>query len=364
MSRILLLASDASVVHTRRWGEWFHDSGWEVIVASFVDAPIPGAEVHVLEGGTRSALARARAARHLRRLVRAVGPNVVNAHYLTTYGAIAAKAGVEPLVVTAWGPDVLTEPASSPHLLAAARNAIRRAQAVTTVAAHMEDAVVALGARPEDVTSVPFGVDTELFVRRLRMGRTGSLRIISTRALEPVYDVETIVRAFHLLAGGGHHLRLDIVGDGSQRPMLESLVDVLGLRGLVTFHGRIEQEPLVDRLNDAAVFVSAAHSDGNNICLNEAMACGCFPVVTKIPANEQWIRHGTNGLLFEPGDVAGLAAAILSAIDDRQLRLDAASLNTGIVASRANWKVATAQMMRVFDRVDTRGRAPLGSFGN
>lgn len=347
--RILYIA-DAQSVHTRRWAEAFRDLGAHVHVASFRPAQIAGVEVHLLPTGGLGKAGYLLALPVLRRLAARLRPDVVHAQYVTSYGFLAAIAGLRPLVVTAWGSDVLVSPRESRLARALVGYALRHADRVTTVAEHMNAAVMALGAPAGRVQAVPFGVDTTLFrPPSAPRAEPPPLRVICTRNFAPVYSVHTLIEATRLLQGRGLALALDLVGAGPLRVELQAQVHAAGLGPVTVFHGHVSHPQLVELLGAAHVFVSPAVSDGNNVSLNEAMACGCLPVATDIPANAQWIDHGRNGLLFRPGDAAGLAEAIARAAGDSALRAAAATENRLIVEQRADWQVNVQRMRGIYD---------------
>jgi len=347
----ILYVADAKSVHTRRWAECFRDQGDEVHVASFRPAQIPGVTVHRLPTFGLGKAGYPLAVPVLRRLSARLRPDVVHAQYVTSYGFIAAAARLKPLVVTAWGSDVLVSPRESAVSRWLAGTALRQADQVTTVADHMNAAVVALGALASKVTAVPFGVDTALFKPPATpRAATPPLRIISTRNFAPVYSVHTLIDAAHRLHTSGPALRLDLVGAGPLRADLQAQVQAAGLEDVTQFHGHVSHPTLVAMLGVAHVFVSAAVSDGNNVSLNEAMACGCFPVATDIPANAQWIDPERNGLLFKSGDAAQLADCIARAAADAPLREAAALINRATVEQRANWRHSVLRMSGIYDR--------------
>jgi glycosyltransferase involved in cell wall biosynthesis len=347
--RRILYVSDAQSVHTRRWAEHYRDEGAEIHVASFRRADIPGVTVHVLPTGGLGRAGYLLAVPMLRWLARRLRPDVVHAQYVTSYGFLAALAGLHPLVLTAWGTDVLISPNESRLLRAFARFAVARADAVTTVAAHMNASVEALAPPGLAVTAIPFGVDVDRFRPPEPPRRAGAaVRVICTRNFGPVYAVDTLVSAVAAASANGVALDLDLVGQGPLRADLEAQVAASGLAPRTTFHGHVTHDRLVGLLGAADVFVSPALSDGNNVSLNEAMACGCFPVATDIPANAQWIRHGENGLLYPPGDAPALAACLVRAASDRALREAAAIENRRIVETRADWRVCVRRMDEVY----------------
>jgi glycosyltransferase involved in cell wall biosynthesis len=346
---IILYISDAASIHTRRWAEFFRDIGVEVHVASFRAWDIPGVTVHVLPTYGLGKIGYLFSIGILRRLAYEIQPDICHAHYVTSYGFLAAAAKLKPLIVTAWGSDVLVSPQSSNILKWFATYALRHADLVTTVAAHMNPVVEKFGIPSERILSIPFGVDTDLFCRPENHAISRHpLRIVSTRSLEEIYSVDTVIQAVQIVRSKGLDVILDIVGDGSLRGKLETLASELGVADLVRFRGRLKFMDLLESLQDAHLFVSTAISDGNNISLNEAMAVGCFPLATNIPANSQWITHGDNGLLFNCGNHEQLAEMIIRAeYEDRFAEV--AVKNRGIVLEKADWRSCTARMKVLYD---------------
>lgn len=347
--RCILFVSDAGSVHTRRWAEHFRDEGLKVHIASFRPAHIDGVEIHLLPTLGLGRLGYFLAVPTLRRLAGRLSPDVVHAQYVTSYGFLSAVAGLHPLVLTAWGTDVLISPKKSRLMRWLASYAVRHADVTTTVAQHMNAAVASLGVPLESVTAVPFGVDTLCFAPPGEP-RAGSvpLRLICTRNFGPIYSVDTFITALQEVATRGLQLQVDLVGEGPLRHDLEVQVERAGMSSWVTFHGHVNHASLAQLLAQADVFITPALSDGNNVSLNEAMACACFAIATDIPANAQWIDDGVNGLLYPPGDAGRLAECILQAAGDPAWRARAGAVNREIVEARADWRVCVARMNETY----------------
>ena len=98
----------------------------------------------------------------------------------------------------------------------------------------------------------------------------------------------------------------------------------------------LPQRQLWELFKQAAACVSPSAHDGTPNTLLESMACGSFPIAGDIESLREWITPGVNGLLIDPADPAHLASAILQAISSPTLRQQAAEINAGIIASRAD----------------------------
>jgi glycosyltransferase involved in cell wall biosynthesis len=348
----ILFVADAASIHTRRWMEYFRDRGDEVHVASFRAFELPGVTLHFLPTFNLGKLGYFYALLALPKIFRIVRPDIVHAHYLTSYGFLAAYAGLRPLVVTAWGSDVLITARKSRVMRYFAGYAIRHSNVVTTLADHMNIAVAELGIPLEKVRATPFGVNTDLFkLYSDTIEERQSLKLICTRNFDTIYDVKTLICALGIVFARGRSLQVDLIGDGPQRQDMVQLVRQLKLDSQVKFHGHLEHKAMASLLARADIFVTPALSDGNNVSLNEAMACGCFPIATDIPANSQWITHDINGYLYPPADIECLANLICSALDNSRLRSSARFENRLIAERRASWRICVERMEAIYQEI-------------
>jgi glycosyltransferase involved in cell wall biosynthesis len=341
--RILLFVPAVSI-HMRHWAEAFTRRGHEVRVVTLHppdgDRPYP-CPVDVLEmprGPLKSGYLRT--APLLARAARAFAPDVILAYYLTSYGFLAALAGVHPVVLATAGSDVLRH--GRPPLRwfrhLTARYAVRRMDLVLGWAQHMVDAAIVLGADPARTFVQPRGIDLSLFQPREEAppepGPEVPVRVVSTRALRRDYHLDRIIAAVGQLRRPDRPVALAVYGEGPERPRLEALAQKAGLDPGTTLPGRARPAAIARDLATSHLYVSVSESDGLSHSLLEAMACGAFPVVTDHPSNREWVRAGETGLLVRPQE--DLAARLEEALDDPQRRQRAVSPNRREVEERGD----------------------------
>lgn len=347
--------ANAGSIHTQRWAQHFERRGNHVTVISFQPGVID--KIRVVQLGPITSRRRLDMLLHLgriRALVREIAPDILHAHYATSYGLCGALAGRHPLVITAWGSDVLITPEASWVYRQMVRFALSRADLVTSMAEHMTRHLEERGyAAADKIVTLPFGVDTAVFnpSQRIRPHGDEPALVVSTRRLDTGLEVDTFIRAIPKVLNARPDTRFLVVGDGPLRPQLEQLAADLGVATCTEFRGHISQCRMPVLLGGADVFVSTAPSDGNNVSLNEAMACGAFPVVTDIPANRAWIAHGQNGLNFPPRDADQLAAAIIEALRRPEWRQGVMARNWAIVCAKASWSHSMAEMERYYGQL-------------
>jgi L-malate glycosyltransferase len=273
----------------------------------------------------------------LRRVLDEIGPDVFHAHYVVEHGFYGASAGYHPYVISAWGSDLLVE-SHKPLGRRIASWALSKADLVTGNDASLVQRAIELGVAPEKATMVHLGIERAFLdagAAHVRLRDDDSPpTIISDRALEPLYNIDTLLRAFATLPPDVSDARLVIAGRGGRAGALERLAEDLGLTEYVSFVGQLDRAALVDTLARAQVYVSVPSSDSLALSNLEAMAAGAFPIVSDLPSVDGWIEDGVNGLRVPPGDVGALADAIRRALSDPQLRREAVIQNRALVEAR------------------------------
>lgn len=123
-----------------------------------------------------------------------------------------------------------------------------------------------------------------------------------------------------LLAQHRRGFRLDVVGDGPFRQDLESLVDTLGLRGQVLFHGRQTYEVLQKFYRQAQVFLFPTLSDYRSLTPFEALSFG-LPLIASIHDGGvvETVIEGSNGYACDPKDTERLAGLMAIFIDNPEI---------------------------------------------
>jgi glycosyltransferase involved in cell wall biosynthesis len=279
-------------------------------------------------------------------LIRTLRPAIVIGNWITRdSGVYCALVGYHPFLAVAWGSDILVEARRSLILRVLARFTLRVADGVIVDSEIQRRAVLSMGCRSSKIWCFPWGIDLHLFrskkARRVReeLGWLHDKIVVSTRRQLPIYGVEYLIRAMPLILARISDVKLLVVGDG---PLLEhhkSLARSLGIENQVKFLGNVANHLLPEILNSGDVYVSTSFSDGSSASLMEAMACGLPVVVTRIPANEEWVIHGENGFLVKPGDSVTLADCVSRVLRDEKLRLLMGKKNLEIAKKRADWRI-------------------------
>jgi glycosyltransferase involved in cell wall biosynthesis len=350
----LAFIAPGNSIHTRRWLEYFAERGHEVGLISYgrFEEPMEGIQLldeltafSRVERGRRGYLDFVVAARRVRRVVRRFAPDVVHAHFVTGPGWLGVLSGTGPLVVTAWGSDVLVDTSKSSIVRALHRLTFHRAACVMCDAEGVAERLADLGASPVRIRRALWGVDVELFSpaastpeRRAVFGLPpAGLIVLSIRGLRDLQNPLTVVRAFAALHAEHPDATLALKlgpADAELAPAVAAEIDALGIGPAVSVIGHMAHDRLAELYRVADVCLSVPSSDGTSVALLEAMATGRPVVVSDIPANREWVTEGESGVLVPPGDAPALSDALLRLARSPELRAAYGA------AARANVEVA------------------------
>ena len=168
------------------------------------------------------------------------------------------------------------------------------------------------------VQVVPNIVDLDRFRYRERIPLRPKMLV--TRHLLKLYDIESIIRAFREVQSRYSEASLWIVGTGDQESYLRNLVSTWELKN-VKFLGYIPHRDLPAVYDQCDILLNASRADNFPGSLVEAGAAGLVVISTGIGGIPYIFENGESALLVKPGDWAGLAAAALRVLEDPALAL-------------------------------------------
>jgi glycosyltransferase involved in cell wall biosynthesis len=185
----------------------------------------------------------------------------------------------------------------------------------------MVPAMLKSGADPKKISVRPKGIDLNryYFTDHFSIKKDFELRAIVTRALASDYNHHIIIQAVAELKKMGVELHLDIIGDGPLKDYLISLSKELNVDDRVHFLGRIPNDDLPEYLSKCPLYISVPITEGASSSLMEAMAAGCFPIVTNLPGNKSFIQKERNGFLVEVGAVSSLVEGIVVVLNNKEM---------------------------------------------
>jgi glycosyltransferase involved in cell wall biosynthesis len=207
-------------------------------------------------------------------------------------------------------------------------------------------------------TLLPNLADTELF--HFAEKKQFMPRLLVTRNLEPIYDVESVLRAFQIVQDKMPQASLGIAGDGSEVNKLRAIVGELNLRNVI-FYGAIPHKALPAIYRQYDIYVNASRVDNFPGTLIEASCAGLPIVTTNAGGIPEMIRDGENGLLCAVGDSVGLADGILHLLKHQEFAQLLAQ-NARVWAEQFSWRNVLPRLLQCYGLCNENPAATLTSY--
>lgn len=364
----LLFVADGRSPIAQNWIRYFVERGDEVYIASTfacaVDFPlheleiIPVAFSSLKKASQRPGTAPARtvglrtairqwfgpitirrAAIRLRSFIGKVKPDLVHAMRIPYEGMMAADAyNGTPLLVSTWGNDFTLHAASTRLMSHYTRWTMQVADALHADCQRDVRLAREWGfeqGKPALVTPGNGGIRSDIFYPP--EAPVEEPVIINPRGFRPYVRNDVFFRAIPLVLAKKPEARF-IFNLMAREPQALQWIEELNIRHAVELLPPQTHAQMAESFRRAQIVASPSIHDGTPNTLLEGIACGCFPVAGDLESIREWITPNKNGLLFDSSDPHSIAGAILTALENENLRRNAAGLNQKIISERAEYR--------------------------
>jgi glycosyltransferase involved in cell wall biosynthesis len=353
-----------------KWARSLADSGLEISIFGLSTPDrsnylnYPSIQLHTLglhnsliraELGNPSKLRYLRALPKVKKLIRESRPDIVHAHFATSYGFLGALSSFEAYIVSVWGADIFDFPRKSFIHKALVEYNLKKAKRILSTSHMMAKEVSKYTDKEVEVT--PFGIDVNVFRPRRVQGlfREDDIVIGTVKALEKKYGVEYLLRAFKTLRDKYPQLplKLLIVGGGSQDQQLRDLAKELEVERDTVFVGRVSYDQVSDYHNMLSIFVSLSVLDSESfgVAIIEASACEKPVVVSNVGGQPEVVENGVTGFVVPAGNAGQAAEAIEKLILNEALRIRMGRAGRERVKTLYNWEDCVRQMIGIYDHM-------------
>ena len=352
-NKILFLAHSQSI-HVQRWVRFFVKKKWEVHVVSFHPHKIDGTMHHYLksasiraEGNNFQYIFKLRSIIHL---VKQINPDIINSHFLSSFGLIAYFTRYPNQVINAYGTDVFINSVKNPLMQYLCKKALHRAKRIIAVSQRMTEFLVQKFSIPQEkIITTQYGIDLHLFQNKVNM-EDRPYDFIVNRLFVKNSNYDFILQSIRALKRNKKDVKLLIVGSGPLKKHIARRIQKYGLSGNVTLLDAVPAEKMAELLNSARVFLSFTTSDGTPLSLFEAMACGLYPVLSNIDAYREWKNKGMDCELVPLSDVDETAKKMKAALKKCQIT-EYTNANIKIVRKYMDYQKNMEQIERLFKQV-------------
>ncbi|MFO8236564.1 MAG: glycosyltransferase [Bacteroidales bacterium] len=295
----------------------------------------------------------------IKKAIRYFEPDIVHAHYASSYGVLGACSAFHPFVLSVWGSDVYRFPGKSFLHRWLMQFSLRKADWILSTSNAMVRSINKYTNKNIEVT--PFGIDTDVFkIDNSSEDSTDDSTIVigTVKHLKKIYGIDILIKAFKIVVERNKTktVKLLIAGDGPDRNRLEQLVDKLGISEKVEFTGYVSPVNIPFHLNRMNIFAALSIIDESfGVSVLEAGACGLPVVGSDVPGFREIIKDHETGYVIPRNNFDAAADVIDALVNDR-----ITSEQMGIQARKhveKNYSLASSldKMMKIYSEAIKEG---------
>lgn len=292
-NKLLLVGSTYS--HTINYYHLIRDHFKEVQL--FADRESNVLPTHIFDFSLKNILSIPKRVQILRRAILDYQPDIIHVHQANAFAfftILAAKKLRIPIVITLWGSDVLIMPKRNFLLRKMFQYIIEKSDALTADAVILATEAKRYTEKDISIEIANYGIDF------IDVDLTKENVIYSNRLHKPLYRIDKIISDF-ILWKRSEEWKLIVGAVGVETDHLKQTVREHD-KNNIEFCGWLEKKDNLVNYAKSKVYVSIPESDGTAISLLEAMYYKCFPIVSDLPANREWIKDGVNGIIIKEGE--------------------------------------------------------------
>jgi len=296
-----------------------------------------------------------RAAQRLRGYIERVQPDLIHAMRIPYEGMLAADAyaGI-PLIVSIWGNDFTLHAPSTSMMSHYTRWTMQVADALHADCHRDIRLAREWGLSVDKPTLVApgnGGIRSDVFYPAEKP--VDEPVIINPRGFRPYVRNDSFFKAI-LLVLAKHPNAKFICALMKGDAQAEQWIRELNIAHAVELLAPMPHFEMANMFRRAQIVVSPSVHDGTPNTLLEGIACGCFPVAGDLESIREWITPNENGLLFDSTNPQSIADAIVSAIENKNLRSKAAGLNQAIISARAEYESNILKAEEFYEEVSSK----------
>jgi glycosyltransferase involved in cell wall biosynthesis len=262
--------------------------------------------------------------RSLKNILNQIHPDIIHAHYASSYGAACVSAKIDRYFLSVWGSDIYEFPHSSYFHQYLLSQSLKKASVLLSTSEVMAVEAQKYTSKTFEIT--PFGVDMNLFSpnRRTRPLNDGRFIIGTVKTLNPIYGIKDILIASNIVVTRRPDIPLEIsiAGKGSQEAELKDLCNKLQLTNRTSWLGYIDQNEAASAWANLDLAIIPSRKESFGVAAVEAQACGTPVITSDAPGLLESTIPGVTSVTIRSGDVDQLARCIEQLYDAPQSRAE------------------------------------------
>ncbi|MDX1651668.1 MAG: glycosyltransferase [Brumimicrobium sp.] len=355
MKKRILLLGEVNSVHFRKWVFEFSDL-FDLAVFSF--SPVESSQlrkeyedngvlIFTPEFAASSKMSYFLRFNLLKSAYRSFIPDLVHAHYATSYGLFGALLKPEKFLVSVWGSDVFQFPRKSLVHRRLLKFVFRRAHAVLSTSKVMANEISLYTDKKIHIT--PFGVDTDLF--RPSSKKSETFVVGTVKGLSKIYGIDYLIKGFAQFLVVCPSAECHIYGKGPDELALKKLAEDLKIDSSVKFMGHVNHKVVPEVLSTFDVFCALSREESFGVAVLEASACSLPVVVSRAPGLKEVVKDKETGYIIDPSNSEETKSVLSRLYNNESERESMGQKGREFVVNNYSWRRSSEIMQNIYNEL-------------
>lgn len=361
----ILFLSDANSIHTIKWVSSLSKQGYKIRLFSFfnpsetakkkyskfnvsVISPDLKSKIKNLREPNLSKIKYVQSLSILKKEIIKFDPDVIHAHYASSYGILGFLTRFKPFILSVWGSDIYHFPYKNILNKWILNLVIKNSDLICSTSIAMKRIIEKEYMR-FDIEVIPFGVDTKVF--RPKISHEDTFTVGTIKSIESHNGINCLIDAAQIVIHD-HDIKINflVVGDGLLKKSMEQKVIELQLEDYIQFVGSVPHEKVLEYYNKLSVFIAVSERESFGVSVLEAAACGLPSITSNIGGLVEVNCHNETGIIIEPKNPNKLAESIIKLYEKDTLRMKFGEKARKRVVNDFDWKENVFQMIDLYNR--------------
>jgi len=362
----LLVLSDANSIHTQKWVFSLNYEGFNVHLFSLFKPNDEIGKLYKNSGINVSTIDIKHKIRHIRnpnisklayiysipklkQIIKSFSPQIIHAHYASSYGILAYLLKFHPFVLSFWGSDIYDFPQKNIFNEWIMKRVINSADCICSTSMAMKK-IIFNSFNRKNVNFIPFGVDTKKFVPA--EVKDVGFRVGTIKSIESHNGIDCLLDAAYKLSNNKRYsdIKFDIIGEGSLLNQMKQKTKKLGIEKHVKFTGHISHENIEKHYQKLSVFVAVSTKESFGVSIVEAAACGVPAITSNVGGLPEVNDHNKTGYVIKPNDPQTLAELVIKLYNNEKLRKKLGFNARNMAIQKFDWKISVQKMIKIYNQ--------------
>ena len=332
---VCILGNEGSI-HIRRWIEGLRNLGLKVDLVTLNKTDNQDLKGISLNAGSK--ISYLTKVGRLRKIIKKLNPQILHAHYASSYGFLMSFIDHPQKILSVWGDDIVVFPNKNPLFKYIVRRSIDHAHVLTATSLFLKKTVSQLCAVHPPTLVIPFGVDLNHF-KYVERPQRKKISIGFAKALKPKYGVDYLLYAFKAMVDANLNCELRIAGRGENMTEYIKLAKDLGISRFVRFEGFLNHYEIIKHFSEIDIFAmpSVSHGESFGVAAIEAAATGLPVVASNVGGVSEVVKDKITGFLIEPRNTQALCDALIELATNYEMRIKMGQAGRKFVEENCDW---------------------------